>query len=368
MKWLRALRVREGGWDAHPGYGSLAAHGSARCTGVTGDLAGNGCAHGRRRSGRADGGGDSRLPRPRNRCVARPPRVHFAEPRALANHYRSRRPPPAGDGPPPEWHADRAGPHRAGKRISGFLRILAGAPGRNGRGITVRAGRRAGGPGGGDSRRGLDAGDAGGAGPRSGAGGPVRPAAGGKRLPGGGPGADRPPRHVVGHSRGQDDQSAASRVSVSHGLRSRPARDRLRGAESARGGGLVRAREHAPERADHGGGLRGGRPDRALQRGHRRAHRRRAGERLFPAARAGVAGADLPRRVGIAAGVRRRRNRRTDRAAHAGHRGGAGPGNLRTSAGDAKSGGGRPRWECSAHRRRPPWSGRPPGRGSISPN
>ena len=76
----------------------------------------------------------------------------------------------------------------------------------------------------------------------------VRPAAGRKRLPGAGAGADRPQGHLVRHSRHPHDQPAAPRVDLPHGVRGGPAHHRLRSAEGARGGGLVRARR-TPARA-----------------------------------------------------------------------------------------------------------------------
>ena len=94
---------------------------------------------------------------------------------------------------------------------------------------------------GGDSRRRLDAGDAG----RPGAGRAEGRRSSPRRLAENGcrvlvPVAHRPQGHLVGQPRpGPHDQPAAPRIHLPHGLRDGPAHHRLRSAEGAGGGGLV---------------------------------------------------------------------------------------------------------------------------------
>ena len=95
---------------------------------------------------------------------------------------------------------------------------------------------------------------------------------------------DRAQRLVRQSGDRQDDQSAASRVHLSHGIRSGTAHHRLRGAEDPGGCGLVRAGEAGSDHVPVGvagngeGGLIAFYSCRA-----RSAHRCRAGERIFRA-------------------------------------------------------------------------------------
>ena len=130
------------------------------------------------------------------------------------------------------------------------------------------------------------------------------------------PVADRPRGHLLRQPEARPrDQPAAPRVRLSHGLRDGPAHHRLRGAEGAGRGGLVRSREDkAP--AGRRVRLRRRRADRACTR--RRSTTRieaAARQRLLRPARGDCGGADLPQRLGAAARVRRRGTWRADRPA-----------------------------------------------------
>src|SRR6188768_2271643 len=95
-------------------------------------------------------------------------------------------------------------------------------------------------------------------------------APGGERLSGFGAGVNRYVEPLVGLRR-QDDQAAASRVDLSHGVRGGTARDRLRDPEDIGGRGLVHAAERKATDPDRRGWLRRGWIDRAVQCGDRSA-------------------------------------------------------------------------------------------------
>src|SRR5260370_33584955 len=103
---------------------------------------------------------------------------------------------------------------------------------------------------------------------------------------------------MVGHPGNPHDQSAASRVSLPDVLRGGPPYRRLRSAEGAGAGGLVRARERTAPGADCRGRLWRRWPAGALQRRVGYEDWRHTGKWLLPAERAAMAGAKLSPRGG----------------------------------------------------------------------
>ena len=164
--------------------------------------------------------------------------------------------------------------------------------------------------------------------------GQIRSAPGPVRLPGDRAGPGRPRQPVFGQPgsgarQARHDQHDSPGMALPHGLPAGTPPHRIRSSEGPGPGGLAGVEILAGSRDWPGRARRGG-TDRAPCRRGRFENRRLPGERLFLCSRAGLAGTDLPQRLGPADRVRGCRDREPGAAAHPGDRALAGPSGRRS--------------------------------------